>query len=280
LIAEPMAFNPYIIRRPELGGDMWARSLLGRNHGLVVLKGFSEWVAPEPLLNHRLLQVHDICCAYNRVSGRLLLANFTPESSLLVPVLFDDTRAGENGSPARAFVMISDEPHPGLRAIGIRHAPLSLGLEAAFEWLHPEAEPDVGESAVCSVAAAPRCAGARPWAAVDVAQPGAVGDTEAERAKTAGGAAAATSAATEPVAAEGEAKARAEQQPSPAAAAHGPHPAPQGAAAEHPAQAAEAAPGESAHGGDDAEAPFAIDFEAVLAEGEVDLFAFSLFKSA
>ena len=136
LVAERMRFNPYVARRRSLGGDPWTSTLLGANHGLVVLRTFSEWVSARRLLELGLIDPHEVHCAFNRVAphpgwaaDRLLLANFHAAGPLLVPVLFDET-AGE-----RQFVVVTDDPPALLQPTGLAQAPRALGLEAAHEWL-------------------------------------------------------------------------------------------------------------------------------------------------
>jgi hypothetical protein len=147
LVVEPMAFNPYVVRRRNLQGDMWASSLLAANHGLVILRSFSEWISAELLLGLGLIGVHDANCAFNRVApspqpggrgpqGRLLLANFTPQGSVLVPVLFDGGRDSRPPDLHREFVLITDEPPEDLHMTGVAQAPVGLTVEAALEWLH------------------------------------------------------------------------------------------------------------------------------------------------
>jgi len=158
LVAEPMAFNPYVMHRRNIGGDMWASSLLTLNHGLLVVRGFSEWVHADLLLSQGFIGIHDANCAFNRsavhpgeargVHSRLLLANFTPSASLLVPVLFDRARVPESSLAAgsREFVVISDDPPMALEQVGIDQIPLNLSLEAALEWLHIEIDALSGDT--------------------------------------------------------------------------------------------------------------------------------------
>lgn len=154
VVAEPMAFNPYVLRRSSLGGDMWAEHMLASNHGLIVVKGYSEWVSLGLLVSQGLIPMHEAHCAFNRFAtpqafgsragDRLVLANFGPESggSLLVPVLFDVRRDLQTApeSPIRhEFAVVSDEAVAHLH-FGAAHAPVCLTAEAAMEWLCTEEE--------------------------------------------------------------------------------------------------------------------------------------------
>ena len=147
LVAERMRFNPYVARRRSLAGDPWTSTLLGANHGILVLRTFSEWVSARRLLELGLIDAHDVHCAFNRVAphpgwaaDRLLLANFHAARPQLVPVLFDQG-AGEDTE--RQFVVVTDEPPPALQRTGLAQAPRALALEAAHSWLQvvPEDDP-------------------------------------------------------------------------------------------------------------------------------------------
>lgn len=149
-VAEPMAFNPYALRRGSLGGDMWAEQMLSTRHGIVVLKGYSEWVSLGLLVGHGVIPVHEAHCAFNRFAAkapgpgsragdRLVLANFQPTAggSLLVPVLFDarrDLASNPGGPVASEFAVVSDEVAPH-QQFGAPYAPVCLSMDAAMEWL-------------------------------------------------------------------------------------------------------------------------------------------------
>ena len=153
LHTETMAFNPYTVSRDALGGDLWASSLVSSNHGLIVIKGFSDWVDARILVAGGYISALDIHCAFNRsrsrlTSGktyahyrsdpndRLLLVNFTPVKPMLVPVLFDEQKQAGVAQTTREFIIVSDEPPRALAQLGLSYAPLSLQPEAALEWLH------------------------------------------------------------------------------------------------------------------------------------------------
>lgn len=158
-VAEPMAFNPYVLRRSSLGGDMWAEHMLSTRHGIVALKGFSEWVSLSLLIGHGIIPVHEAHCAFNRFAtpsaafgtrqgDRLVLANFNPASggSLLVPVLFDvrrDVSANPSSPLVHEFAVVSDDVYGTDKALGAGHAPVCLTHEAALEWLCTEEETPV-----------------------------------------------------------------------------------------------------------------------------------------
>ena len=149
LVAERMAFNSYVLHRASLGGDMWAERMLSHQHGLLVLKSFSEWVNLGMLLGQGLVPLHEANCAFNRFAApsqrfgsgrenRQVLANFNPASggSLLVPVLFDLRQRQEVGALTHEFAIISDDPHPAMRPFGTEISPVCLSYEGAMEWMH------------------------------------------------------------------------------------------------------------------------------------------------
>ena len=142
-----MAFNPYVLSVTNLAGDMWASSLLGANHGLIVMKSFSEWINARLLVNHGIINAHEIHCAFNRVlvaqkspdseAARFLLSNFAASAPMLVPVLFDRSRTAESGAASIQEFVVLTRPAPDLAPLGISNSPVALSREAALEWLHP-----------------------------------------------------------------------------------------------------------------------------------------------
>jgi len=171
LVAEAMSFNPYVVRRSNIGGDMWASSLLANNHGLVVLRGYSDWVSAQTMIEGGMIHHHEANCAFNRSQSqygpqhggdsRQLLVNFTPRAPLLVPVLFDQARPQVLGQELRKeFVMISDQTPPLFDQLGLSQAPLALDLHTALEWLFAaDLDPEIDDcSAFLDDSDAPDCA--------------------------------------------------------------------------------------------------------------------------
>lgn len=153
LVAERMSFNPNNIKWLNNDPADPKPLTMPDNHGLLVLKGFSEWVSIDLLFSRRLIAVHELSCPFNRIrqlTGRhdpAILANFTPErqASLLVPVLFDARPVGITAG-MREFVILSTEPEAGLRSYGAGFSPMSLTLSAATEWLHVRGLDEAGEA--------------------------------------------------------------------------------------------------------------------------------------
>lgn len=148
IVGERMTFNPYVLRRAHLEGDLWAHALLGESHGLLILRAFSEWTSAEALVRNGIANVFEINCAYNRFASeasrfardardRLVLGNFKPSDAgvLLVPVLFDRSRRPD-ADIEREFAIITDDPHPGIARTGAAHVPVNLKNAAAWAWLH------------------------------------------------------------------------------------------------------------------------------------------------
>lgn len=150
VVSEAMTFNPYVIRRMNVAGDIWSHTLLGESHGILVLKAFSEWTSTERLLRGGMLNIFEVNCAFNRFAAgasqgyltqpahdRLVLGNFRPTSgrALLVPVLFDQSRR-TGGTLPREFALISQEPPAPVARTGAVLVPVTLTLEAALAWLH------------------------------------------------------------------------------------------------------------------------------------------------
>lgn len=156
LVAEPMVFNPYVVRRGNVTGDLWADGVFTVNHGIVAVRAFSEWVSALRLVRMGLVSPYDANCAYNRFApapgglltgtpDRLVLANFTPQDGgpLLVPVLFGTSRSADAAQPLE-FCMITDDPPAEVALAGAARAPVSLSPQAALEWLHTRPESEDG----------------------------------------------------------------------------------------------------------------------------------------
>lgn len=150
LIGEAMAFNPYILRRSNVAGDLWAHSLLGESHGLLAVRGFSEWTSADRLVRTGMANIFEVNCAFNRFAfetgygfspaaprDRMVLGNFKPtsDSIMLVPVLFDVSRRPD-AHLVREFAIISRDPSAGVAHTGAAHAPVSLTGEAALAWIN------------------------------------------------------------------------------------------------------------------------------------------------
>lgn len=149
LVGERMSFNPYVLRRSNVGGDLWAHALLGESHGLLVVRAFSEWASADRLIRSGMINPFDVNCAFNRFAAgastpgigpqprdRMVLANFKPMSgrAMLVPVLFDTSRV-KNADPPREFAVITQDPSDDLASMGVAHLPVGLTTEAAWAWL-------------------------------------------------------------------------------------------------------------------------------------------------
>lgn len=155
IVAEAMSFNPYVVRRSNVTGDLWAHSLLGESHGLIVVRAFSEWASGYRLMRSGLANVFEVNCAFNRFAtpaalepmgghrDRLVLANFTParRGPLLVPVLFDVSRRPD-GTTKRDFAVITHDPPEEVARTGAEHTPVSLTIDAALAWLHAASAED------------------------------------------------------------------------------------------------------------------------------------------
>lgn len=162
IVAETMTFNPYVVRRTNVTGDLWAHALLGESHGLLVVRGFSEWTSGHRLMRSGLANLFEVNCAFNRFAApmgmapaideprdRLLLGNFTPvrRGPMLVPVLFDASRRPES-TTQREFAVITRDPPMEVARTGAGHTPVSLTVEAALAWLHAASaeDPEATES--------------------------------------------------------------------------------------------------------------------------------------
>lgn len=142
LALESFTLSPHVVKKRDVAGDMVTEPLLGKEHALVVLQGFSEWLSVMRLLQTGLFPAHELHCAYNRYQSRsahgpegllsadrLVLANFAPHGTglMLVPVLVAPGR-GE-------AVIVSDDPSEDLQDLGASLVPATLTRDAAWHWL-------------------------------------------------------------------------------------------------------------------------------------------------
>ena len=149
-------------RRESLSKRFWSEAI-GVNHGLIVLKGFYEWVAVKNLVKAGVASIDDVIEEFQRQSDqrkkkwmqsgknieeykpskteltnpmfRQIIIEFKVKSNhdLLVPVIF--TSNHENSNDLNGFAIITDNPNPEIAATGHDRMPINLVFNNAEEWL-------------------------------------------------------------------------------------------------------------------------------------------------
>lgn len=112
----PSHINMFNARRDALITRPSWKPLLGKNHGLVLLKGFYEWV-PDP------------------ATGKAAIIRFSPAdgSAMWVPCLYD--RWQGDGYHIDSFAVITDEPPSEIAAAGHDRCPVYPSWEHIDSWL-------------------------------------------------------------------------------------------------------------------------------------------------
>ena len=156
-IPEPKKYTTYNARRDNLTSKFWSESFM-RNHGIIVIQAFYEWVEVKDLLRAGVVTIDQVKDEFRRQSEqrkakiveqgkkyaptatekvdphfRKIILEFKPDSEdILVPVIFSvkDDRMG--------FAIVTDDPLPEVAAAGHDRTPISLTEKAAELWLKPE----------------------------------------------------------------------------------------------------------------------------------------------
>lgn len=161
---EPKNLSLFNARRDNLlKSNVWNR-LIGKNHGLVCLERFYEWVEVRDLVSAGVISLKEVekkfeaielekkkkalaagkkykatPTALKKAIDRKIEISFFPETTdtILAPVIFDVTKM-ENGDQFYSFALITDEPQPEVAAAGHDRSPVFLNSAGAIEWLNSE----------------------------------------------------------------------------------------------------------------------------------------------
>lgn len=151
----------YNARRNNLHAPYWAEAF-GRNHGILIIEGFYEWVAVADLLRAGVVGINDIRQEFEKqtearrqrvlASGRKyaptkteltdarfrrIIIEFRAQHDLLVPVIFTQRQAPDGGVE-RGFAIVTDDPPEEVAGAGHDRCPVPLAKAAVDEWLTPE----------------------------------------------------------------------------------------------------------------------------------------------
>jgi putative SOS response-associated peptidase YedK len=159
-IKDGKRYTTYNARFDNLESPFWGESFR-RHHGLVVMRGFFEWVAAKQLVKAGRVTMEEIKQEFERQktvrrmkmkqAGRpykptrteLTEAGFRkvaisfkpdPEQELFVPTLFSK-QTGPSGVSRYGFAIVTDDPPAEVQAAGHDRCPIFLLRDAADHWL-------------------------------------------------------------------------------------------------------------------------------------------------
>ncbi len=153
----------YNARSDNLHSRFWQNAFM-INHGLVIIKGFYEWVEVRSLVRSGKVSLDEITSLFQQQSekrkaqilkagkkyaptktetapaiDRKIIIRFMPENrdELVVPVIYNYSLQPEK-SPFPGFAIITGEPNPEIQNAGHNRMPVCLSHETFEEWLKPE----------------------------------------------------------------------------------------------------------------------------------------------
>jgi len=121
----------YNARLDGLDSKFFWKSVLGKNHGVMVVKSFWENVSKH---------------TYERRKPRAgeedenIVLHFSPKGldQMIVPCIFDHNEEGE--FPLDSFALITDDPNPEVKAAGHDRTPVFMKEEYIDQWLKHESK--------------------------------------------------------------------------------------------------------------------------------------------
>lgn len=146
-------------RRDSLQKRFWSEAF-GINHGIIILKGFYEWVAVKDLVKSGGVSLEQVQKSFAQESQerknkilsqgkkyaptktelkdpmlRNIVIEFKPLSGedLIVPVIYNRNQDGNDFG----FAIITDEPTPEILAAGHDRMPIHLSKDKMEDWLNP-----------------------------------------------------------------------------------------------------------------------------------------------
>ena len=162
-VSDGKRFTTYNARRDNITSPFWGECF-GRNHGLILLKSFYEWVAVKDLVRagrvsldqiksefekqkaERKMRLKEAGKPYKPTKAELTEATFRKVvigfnamggHDLLVPVVFS-RKSSHTGEVRYGFAVVTDDPPLEVEAAGHDRCPVFLDSEAAGRWLKPE----------------------------------------------------------------------------------------------------------------------------------------------
>lgn len=165
-IKDPSKYSSFNARRDNLTSAFWANAFT-KQHGIVVLNGFYEWVAVKDLVAAGVVKLKYIEAEFARQSetrkqkmisegktwkptptekkpaqDRQIIIEFKPDDGedLIVPVIFSYNHQieGKNTSePNAGFAVITDDPTAEIERAGHDRCPIILSENDIETWLNP-----------------------------------------------------------------------------------------------------------------------------------------------
>ena len=163
-IKDPGRYSSFNARRDNLTSSFWGNAFL-KHHGVVVLKGFYEWVAVKDLLSAGVVALKAVEAEFANQSqfrkekilasgkkwkptpteskpaiDRQIIIEFKPEDGddLLVPVIFSYNQHPQAEGvhlPNAGFAVITDDPTPEIQSAGHDRCPVILDVQDIKTWL-------------------------------------------------------------------------------------------------------------------------------------------------
>lgn len=116
----PSKYNVFNARIDSLESRNTWSNLFMKNHGLVALSGFYEWVAGD--------------------NGKAKLIYFHPKGRdfMWAPCLWDEWISKDGRIQFKSFAIITDDPRPEVQAMGHDRSPIFLKHDQINSWLNPK----------------------------------------------------------------------------------------------------------------------------------------------
>ena len=116
----PSKYNVFNARIDSLESRNTWSNLFMKNHGLVALSGFYEWVTGK--------------------DGKAKLIYFHPEARefMWAPCLWDEWISKDGKIQFKSFAIITDEPRSEVQAMGHDRSPIFLDQNQISSWLNPK----------------------------------------------------------------------------------------------------------------------------------------------
>lgn len=158
-LSQAQKYTTYNARRDNLTSRFWAQAFK-KHHGVVILRGFYEWVAVKDLIHAGRVSLADVQLEFDRqrtirrnkilasgkpykptptevqsVLSRRIVIQFQAEShgDLIVPVIFSFAKI--KGQWDVGFAIVTDVPPSEIAAAGHDRCPLFLSDQMIDEWM-------------------------------------------------------------------------------------------------------------------------------------------------
>ncbi len=171
-IATSKNYTSFNARRDNLRSAFWSESFQ-KHHGILVLKGFFEWVAVKDVIQAGRISLEEVKAQFEHQKLarkqrlkelkkpysptkaeltspllRKVVIQFSAlgEQELLVPVIYS-LRTPPGGHTRMGFAMVTDDPPPEVAAAGHDRCPVILSADAAERWWRQGPTLSVGQIA-------------------------------------------------------------------------------------------------------------------------------------